>query len=73
MTQIELQALNAQIRGFNAISHSHETINWEQRRYETAKDLLAGFAASQRGISIEQDVPNAIRIADELIKKLKGV
>ena len=50
---------------------TYDTVNWEQRRYETAKDLLAGFAASQRGISIEQDVPNAIRIADELIKWLK--
>lgn len=44
---------------------------WEQRRYEIAKDVLAGFCASNRGACLSLDIGNAIRFADELIKQLK--
>ena len=48
-----------------------EEINWEQRRYEIAKDVLAGFAASDRGVLIA-DAQTAVKFADALIKALKG-
>lgn len=50
-----------------------ESTDWEQRRYEIAKDILAGFASSGGlyGESMSNDVGYAIHIADELIKQLK--
>lgn len=48
---------------------------WESYRRETAKDILAGFAA-KIGHPIddysEQSCKYAISLADELIKQLKG-
>ena len=50
----------------------YDEIDWEQRRYEIAKDILAAYATTQDGIVVEIDVPSAVRIADDLIKELKG-
>jgi len=57
------------------IEHVNESNKWEQRRYEIAKDILAGFASSGGlyGESMSNDVGYAIHIADELIKQLKEV
>lgn len=47
-----------------------DTIDWEQRRYEIAKDVAAGLV--QRPISTYDGVVNsAIKIADKLIERLK--
>lgn len=70
MTNIELEVLSmakAALRKYNA-----GEIDWEQRRYEIAKDVLAAYATTQDGIVVERDVPSAVRIADDLIKELKG-
>ena len=70
MTNIELEVLSmakAALRKYNA-----GEIDWEQRRYEIAKDVLAAYATTQDGIVVEIDVPSAVRIADDLIKELKG-
>lgn len=53
-------------------------IDWEQRRYEIAKDALTGIIAEE-SISganpyhyFDEDVSRAIKYADELIKQLKS-
>lgn len=44
---------------------------WEQRRYEIAKDVLCAWYASGRTDGLEMDINDAVRTADELIKRLK--
>ena len=45
--------------------------DWEKFRREAAKDILAGLAASGRGVSLDLDPAFAVKLADELIAKLK--
>lgn len=53
-------------------------IDWEQRRYEIAKDVLTGIIAEESipGADprhyVDKDVSRAIEYADELIKHLKS-
>lgn len=47
-------------------------IDWEQRRYEIAKEVLAAsFATSIEGISIREYVHSCVQIADMLIEEMK--
>lgn len=50
--------------------------NWEQRRYEIVKDLLAGYTSnsSERimNANVLEQIETSIEIADVLIDKLKG-
>ena len=47
-------------------------IDWEQRRYEIAKEVLAAsFATSIDGISKKEYVHSCVQIADMLIEELK--
>lgn len=50
-------------------------INWEQRRYETAKELLAAFMSNSCsnvfGGSKESQAKDAVEYADALINELK--
>lgn len=47
-------------------------INWEQRRYEIAKDLMAAsFNQPMDGVSIASYVHNCVQWADALIEELK--
>ena len=52
-----------------------ETINWEQRRYEIAKDVLAAwYANTDRWTSLgipKNDSAAAVKYADALIEELK--
>ena len=48
------------------------TIDWEQRRYEIAKDVMAAsFAQPMAGVSIASYVHNCVQWADALIEELK--
>lgn len=48
-------------------------INWEQRKYEIAKDILAAFNPISKSISNpDLDAKCAIIYADALIKQLKS-
>lgn len=48
------------------------TIDWEQRRYEIAKDVMAAsFAQPMAGVSIASYVRNCVQWADTLIEELK--
>lgn len=47
-------------------------IDWEQRRYEIAKDLLiSSYATPMGGISIQSYVHGCVQVADILIEELK--
>ncbi|WP_277264887.1 hypothetical protein [Prevotella corporis] len=48
------------------------TIDWEQRRYEIAKDVMAAsFNQPMAGVSIASYVHNCVQWADALIEELK--
>jgi hypothetical protein len=60
------------------LDSTYKAIDWEQRRYEIAKDVLTGIIAEESipGCDpfhyIDKDVSRAIEYADELIKRLKS-
>lgn len=58
--------------------NKREQINWEQRRYEIAKDVLSGVVASYSKLryngvlfDIKDDTKTSIEYANELIAELK--
>lgn len=54
------------------ICEKEKVINWEQRRYEIAKEVLAAsFATSIEGISIREYVHFCVHVSDMLIIELK--
>lgn len=52
------------------IDFSEKDIDWEERRYDIAKRVIASIEINNGGL-IESDCNLAIQIADELINKLK--
>lgn len=47
-------------------------IDWEQRRYEIARDIMvASFEQPMSGASVASHVHNCVLWADDLIKELK--
>lgn len=48
-----------------------ETIDWEQRRYELAKDIIKAVVADDRGGNSDALAKYAVNCADALIKRLK--
>lgn len=51
----------------------HKPIDWEQRRYEIAKDVLSSsFSTPMEGTSIISYVRSCVQIADILVAELKG-
>lgn len=53
----------------------YDEINWEQRRYEIAKEVLGKLVIWKEDvdeINYERSVRDALQLADELIKQLKG-
>lgn len=49
-----------------------ETINWEQRRYELAKDIFIAFLTTRSGTApLAPYIGLAIEAADALIEDLK--
>lgn len=65
MTNIELETLTMAKAAFK--KYIAEEINWEQRRYEIAKDVLCGMIAAGKS----GDVRDAVQAADALITALK--
>ena len=47
-------------------------IDWEQRKYEIAKDVMSGFVIDATLWSVEQIADESVRYADALIERLKG-
>lgn len=48
-------------------------IDWEQRRYELAKDIIKVVVADDRGGNSDAIAKYAVNCADALIKRLKEV
>ena len=82
MTRIEMDALNA-VRNIDRKMKDQRGIDWEQRRYEVARDVLAGYVAYGGNEILHQYydvetrtghravVKNAVFLADALIAELK--
>lgn len=74
MTNLEQTFLESATRYFRE-SQSKE-IDWEQRRYEIAKDILTAWCSNSdrwTGLGIpKNDSTAAVRYADALINALKG-
>lgn len=49
-----------------------QRINWEQRRYEIAKDAMAAMIAHTPFAFTDDIVSNAVSYADALVKELKN-
>ena len=49
----------------------YKEIDWEQRRYEIAKDVLTAFIAKPEIVLTTSDVKVAVRYADAFIEELK--
>ena len=73
MTNLEQPFLESATKYFSE-AQSKE-IDWEQRRYEIAKDILTAWCSnSDRGTGLgipKNDSAAAVRYADALIKALK--
>lgn len=73
MTNLEQTFLESATRYFRE-SKSKE-IDWEQRRYEIAKDVLIAWYSNPNRIyktlSIENCTKEAVEVADALIEELK--
>ena len=79
MTALEIRAANAQISMSRDVSNildnikdNHLTsIDWEQRRYEIAKDVYTVLLGQSNKLTYFQKAENAVRRADALIEALK--
>ena len=78
MTKIEMQAMDAVI-GIHREMRKANEINWEQRRYEIAKEMMPVAYQESRNILLrggnidDQDIAKAAVIyADLLINELKN-
>lgn len=68
MTQLEMRDVDAIIARNRKVKESNQ-IDWEQRRYEIAKDILC---AAYCDWEPSKAVKDAVGYADALIKELKG-
>lgn len=71
MTNIELQAANSQISMNREVINHLTSINWEQRRYEIAKDVYCTLLGQSDGLTHYQKAENAVSRANALIEVLK--
>lgn len=73
MTQIEMQAMEA-VKGIYREMKAANEVNWEQRRYDIAKDVLVGMLSNPNIVEGEVSTPIvcvSAQIADLLIAELK--
>ena len=75
MTQIELQTLNMVKNACNSIIGfigRYRQPNWEQRRYEIAKDFATRMYASSCYTGNKKDaIRDGVKFADDLIAELQ--
>ncbi len=67
---VRLESLN---RGdIEIIPDTEKTIDWEQRRYEIVKDIVANsFSTPMGNVSIVSYIHDCVQVADLLIEELK--
>lgn len=72
MTQIDLELKSMAKSALREYISSRGAIDWEQRRYEIAKDILSAmFHQPKPYIKRQEDIDFAVKVADILIEKLK--
>ena len=71
MTQIDLELKSMAKSALREYISSRGAIDWEQRRYEIAKDVLCACLASGAEDRLSNDIDGSVYIADALIKKLR--
>ena len=71
MTQIDLELKSMAKSALREYISSRGAIDWEQRRYEIAKDVLCACFASGAEDRLSHDIDGSVYIADALIKKLR--
>lgn len=69
MTKIEMQAMDAVIGIHREMKKANEP-DWEQRRYEIAKEVFLDFKGTTLR-SYEEDAKRAVELADLLIAELQ--
>jgi len=75
MTQLEQRTLSllANACAKYIANDNQDNINWEQRKYETAKDYAIGLLTSQWFTgSYEQAIERGLEFAESFIEKLKN-
>lgn len=72
MTQIELETMHAVKNAAREYVSKSYNIDWEQRRYEIAKDYAIGLMLAQWFAGEEEQACEcAVKFADKLINELK--
>lgn len=65
-------SIDTQMRGVQMNEETVKPIDWEQRRYEIAKDVMAALLNQPSdGVSIASYIHNCVQWADALIEELK--
>ena len=65
-------SIDTQMKGVQMNEETVKPIDWEQRRYEIAKDVMAAsFDQPMDGVSIASYVHNCVQWADALVEELK--
>lgn len=70
MTQIEMQAMEA-VKGIYREMKAANEVNWEQRRYEIAKEIYPRVLDFTRAYQMAASVKTTVYLADMLIAELK--
>lgn len=72
MTVIEQDTMHAVQSACRKYTKEKKEIDWEQRRYEIAKDLFVRMCVGVYGYNfLHSDVESAVEMADALIEELK--
>ena len=73
MTNIEMDVARSTIRMNKAVADRLQEIDWEQRRYEIAKDYAVGLMTAEWfDGEVEDACYGGVRLADTLIEELKS-
>lgn len=70
MTQIEMQAMES-IKGIYREMKKANAINWEQRRYEIAKEIYPRVLDYTRADQMAASAKTTVFLADMIIAELK--
>ncbi len=74
MTVIEQRTMDA-IQSINRKMKDNAHVDWEQRRYEIAKEVLVGFVANPKsnefGATMKTRIMEAVTYAEALISELR--
>lgn len=71
MTQIELETMHAVKNAAREYVSRSNNIDWEQRRYEIARDYAIGLMLAQWFAGEEEAIKCGVEFADKLIEELK--